>query len=136
MRISSIGVILAGFIYATSLAGAAAQAPKGGNPEAAKLTNPVEKTPESIAAGRKVYQRLCSRCHGAEGKGDGNAAGAVPPSDLTDAAWDHGSSDGEIFTTIHDGTSADMEGYAQRISDTDIWNVVNYIRTLGPPPKL
>jgi mono/diheme cytochrome c family protein len=25
-----------------------------------------------------------------------------------------------------------MEGYAQRISDTDIWNLVNYIRTLGP----
>ena len=135
MRISSIGVILAGLIYATSLAGAAAQVPKGGNPEAAKLTNPVEKTPESIAAGRKVYQRLCSRCHGSEGKGDGNAAGAVPPSDLTDATWDHGASDGEIFTTIHDGTSADMEGYAQRISDTDIWNVVNYIRTLGAAPK-
>jgi cbb3-type cytochrome c oxidase subunit III len=136
MRISSIGVILTGIIYATSLAGAAAQAPKGGNAEAAKLKDPVEKTPESIAAGRKVYQRLCSRCHGAEGKGDGNAAGAAPPSDLTDDVWDHGASDGEIFTTIHDGTSADMEGYAQRISDTDIWNVVNFIRSLGAPPKL
>jgi mono/diheme cytochrome c family protein len=136
MRISSIGLILTGIIYATSLAGAAAQAPKGGNLEAAKLKNPVEKTPESIAAGRKVYQRLCSRCHGPEGKGDGNAAGAVPPSDLTDDVWDHGSSDGEMFTTIHDGTSADMEGYAQRISDTDIWNVVNFIRSLGAPPKL
>ena len=133
MRISSIAMFLTAIIYATSLAGAAAQAPKGGNPEAAKLKNPVEKTPESIAAGRKVYQRLCIRCHGQEGKGDGGAAGAVPPSDLTDSTWDHGSSDGEIFTTIHDGTSADMEGYAQRISDTDIWNVVNYIRTLGAP---
>lgn len=124
-------MFLTAIIYAASLAGAAAQAPKGGNPEAAKLENPVAKTPESVAAGRKVYQRLCIRCHGAEGKGDGGAAGAVPPSDLTDDTWDHGSSDGEIFTTIHDGTSADMEGYAQRISDTDIWNVVNYIRALG-----
>ncbi len=131
MRISSIGLLLTGIIYATSLAGAAAQAPKGGSPEAAKLKNPVESTPESVAAGRKDYQRLCTRCPGAEGKGDGGAAGAVPPSDLTDATWDHGSSDGEIFTTIHDGTSADMEAYAQRLSDTDIWNVVNYIRTLA-----
>jgi mono/diheme cytochrome c family protein len=135
MRTSSIGLILTTIVYATSLAGAAAQAPKGGNPEAAKLKNPVEKTAESVAAGRKAYQRLCTRCHGAEGKGDGNAAGAIPPSDLTDDVWDHGSSDGEIFTAIHDGTSADMEGYAQRLGDTDIWNVVNYIRTLGPPPK-
>ena len=59
----------------------------------------------------------------------------MPPSDLTDDKWDHGSTDGDIFTTIHDGTSADMEGYAQRISDTDIWNLVNYVRTLGPSPK-
>jgi cbb3-type cytochrome c oxidase subunit III len=131
MRTSSIALILTAIIYVASLAGVGAQAPKGGNPEAAKLKNPVEKTPESAAAGRKVYQRLCVRCHGAEGKGDGGAAGAVPPSDFTDDVWDHGSSDGEIFTVIHDGTSADMEGYAQRISDTDIWNVVNYIRTFG-----
>ena len=29
--------------------------------------------------------------------------------------------DGEIFSAIHDGTSADMDGYAGRLSDTDIW---------------
>jgi mono/diheme cytochrome c family protein len=133
MRTASIAMILAAVMYATSLGIAAAQAPKGGSPEAAKLQNPVAKTPESIAAGRKVYQRFCIRCHGPEGKGDGGAAGAVPPSDLTDDSWDHGSSDGEIFTAIHDGTSPDMEGYAQRVSDTDTWNVVNYIRSLAAP---
>jgi len=135
MRIFSIAIILTALLYAVGLAGLSAQAPKGGSPAAAALKNPVEKTPESVAAGRKVYQRFCVRCHGQEGKGDGGAAGAVPPSDLSDDTWDHGSSDGEIFTTIHDGTSADMEGYAQRISDTDIWNLVNYIRSLGPQPK-
>ena len=44
---------------------------KGGSPEAAKIKNPVAATPESLAAGKRVYQRLCIRCHGAEGKGDG-----------------------------------------------------------------
>jgi hypothetical protein len=24
-----------------------------------------------------------------------------------------------------------MEGYAERISDTDIWNIVNFLRSLG-----
>jgi mono/diheme cytochrome c family protein len=105
---------------------------KGGNPEAAKITNPVASTPESIAAGKRVYARLCSRCHGSEGKGDGAAGGTVQPSDLSDDRWDYGSSDGEIFSAIHDGTSTDMEGYAQRISDTDIWNIVNFLRSLGP----
>lgn len=106
---------------------------KGGNPEAAKMKNPVAATPESIAAGKRAYTRLCVRCHGPEGAGDGTGAtGTVPPSDLTGAKWDYGSSDGEIFAVVHDGVpnSADMEGYAARMSDAEIWNVVNYVRTL------
>jgi len=95
------------------------------------MTNPVPSTPDSIAAGRRTYQRLCSRCHGAQGKGDGAAGGAVQPPDLTDDKWDYGGSDGEIFSVIHDGTSVDMEGYAERISETDIWNLVNFLRSLG-----
>ena len=103
---------------------------KGGNPEAAKIKNPVAASPESASAGKRVYTRMCSRCHGAEGKGDGTAATAPVP-DLTDAQWDYGSSDGEIFSVIHDGVSADMDGYAARLSDTEIWNVVNYVRSVA-----
>jgi cbb3-type cytochrome c oxidase subunit III len=106
---------------------------RGGNPEAAKITNPVPSTPESIAAGRQVFARLCVRCHGPSGKGDGGGAGAGgQPSDLTDAMWDFGASDGEIFSVIRDGTSADMEAYAERIGQTEIWQLINYIRSIGP----
>jgi mono/diheme cytochrome c family protein len=105
---------------------------RGGNPEAAKLKNPMPSTPESIAAGRGSYSRLCVRCHGPLGKGDGGGAGAGgQPADLTDAVWDFGSTDGEIFSVIHDGTSADMDAYAERMSDTDIWNLVNFLRSIG-----
>jgi mono/diheme cytochrome c family protein len=113
---------------------AAAQMKKGGNPEAAKLKNPVAHTADSVAAGRRVYQRMCSRCHGPAGKGDGSSTSTTPPSDLTDQTWEYGSTDGELFTVIHDGVSIDMDGYAQRISDTDIWNVVNYLRSLAEKP--
>jgi cbb3-type cytochrome c oxidase subunit III len=106
---------------------------KGGNPEAAKIKNPVAASPESASAGKRVYTRMCSRCHGAEGKGDGTAATAPVP-DLTDAQWDYGASDGEIFSVIHDGVSADMDGYAARLSDTEIWNVVNYVRSVAAKP--
>ena len=106
--------------------------PKGGNPVAAKTKNPVPATSESLAAGKRSYTRLCVRCHGPEGQGDGTGAtGPVPPGDLSDDKWDYGGSDGEIFAVIHDGVSADMEGYAQRMSDAEIWNVVNYLRTFG-----
>ena len=103
---------------------------KGGNPEAAKIKSPIPASPESASAGKRVYTRMCGRCHGPEGKGDGTAATTVVP-DLTDAAWDYGGSDGEIFSVIHDGVSADMDGYAARLSDTDIWNVVNYLRSVA-----
>jgi len=109
---------------------------KGGNPEAAKIKNPVAASPESIAAGKRSYTRLCIKCHGAEGAGDGTGAtGPVAPQDMTDEKWDYGGSDGEIFAVIKEGVpqSADMEGYAARMSDTDIWNVVNYVRTLRQP---
>ena len=103
---------------------------KGGNPEAAKIKNPISPSADSIAAGKRSYQRLCIKCHGPEGKGDGTAVTKSEPSDLTGTKWDYGKSDGEIFTVIHDGISEDMEAYSTRISDADIWNLVNYLRTL------
>lgn len=109
---------------------------RGGNPAAAKIENPVPSTQESVAAGRRTYSRLCVRCHGPAGKGDGGGAGAGgQPADLTDDGWDFGASDGEIFTVIRDGTSADMESYAERIGETDMWHLVNYIRSIGPTQR-
>jgi hypothetical protein len=62
--------------------------------------------------------------------------GCLPeqPSDFTDAQWDYGSSDEDLSSVIHDGTSSDMDGYTERLTDTDIWNVVNYIRTFETRP--
>jgi mono/diheme cytochrome c family protein len=98
--------------------------------EAAKVVNRVARTPESISAGRRSYARLCIGCHGPEGKGEGGGAGAGgQPADLT--AWDFGASDGEIFTVIRDGTSANM---MRTIDEIDIWNLVHFIRSLGPKP--
>ena len=106
---------------------------RGGNPAAAKVFNPVPPTEASIATGRRTYRLLCARCHGPAGKGDGGGAGAGgQPADFTDDTWEFGSSDGEIFAAIQQGTSADMESYAERISVTETWNLVNFLRTLKP----
>ena len=131
MRVSILMLSFAALLSVVS----AAQVKKGGNPEAAKLANPVEKTPDSISAGRRVYQRMCARCHGPAGKGDGSTTGTAQPSDLTDDKWEYGASDGEIFAAIRDGVSIDMDGYAGRVPDADIWNTVNYLRSLGPEKK-
>ena len=108
---------------------------RGGNPQAAAVKNPVAATPRSIADGQKLYQTRCRHCHGAKGLGDGPLAPKNPsPANLTDAQWDHGSSDGEIFALISNGAGQDseMKPMKRDLSATDIWRIVNYLRSLGP----
>ena len=103
-----------------------------GNADAAQLKNPVAATPESIAAGQQLYQRNCASCHGRNGQGGpGNDLIPAAPSLLGDA-WNHGSTDGEIFTNIKEGIGPDMKmkAFKAKLSDQDIWNVVNYIHSL------
>jgi mono/diheme cytochrome c family protein len=113
-------------------AGSQAQEPRR-NPEAQKLKNPEPQNAESVESGKKLYQRYCASCHGPNGKGDGGLAlSGGEPSDLTDDAWDYGSTDGEIFVVIRDGVSADMLAYKERLNEKQIWQIVNYIRSIGP----
>lgn len=125
------------FVLACALtaAPAAAQEPAAEpreSPDARALENPVEATRESLAAGRQRYVFLCRQCHGNRGAGDGDMAHAGGiPSDFTDDVWDHGASDGEIFTVIKEGVSADMQGYGNQLRDEDIWNLVNYLKSLS-----
>ena len=103
------------------------------HPEAEKIKNPVPVDAPSIEEGKKLYARFCASCHGAGAKGDGSLALAGgEASDLTDEIWDHGSSDGEIFVAIRDGVSADMLAYSDRLNDKQIWQIVNFLRSVGP----
>lgn len=101
--------------------------------EAQKIKNPVEANAETIEAGKKLYQRHCASCHGPNAKGDGGMAlSGGTPSDLTDEVWDYGSTDGEIFIAIRDGVSSDMLGYKEKLEEKQIWQIINYLRDLGP----
>ncbi len=108
------------------------------HPEAAKIQNPVAADATSIAAGQKLYVRHCSECHGESGKGDGEMAGDLnpKPADLTDAQWKHGDTDGEIFVVIRDGVKGTgMKSFAKKMTTHEMWDVVNYLRSIGPKPS-
>lgn len=100
---------------------------------AARMKNPVTSTPASISAGQALYQKQCRMCHGAAGKADTAAAKKMGASDLTDATWARGSSDGEIFVVIQEGAGPEykMKGLKGKLSDQDTWHVVNYVRSLA-----
>jgi mono/diheme cytochrome c family protein len=107
----------------------------GGSAEGKKMANPVKATPDSIAAGKTVFLRSCRFCHGEDSKGAAATAPKTitPPSDLTDAKWDRGSTDGEIFMVIRNGAGPKFEMKANKVlKDEEIWNIVNYLRSIGP----
>ena len=125
--------IAAAWLIAFSAAALSAQAPK--NAAAAKVKNPVKASAESIEAGKTAYNKYCKFCHAEDGTGNGKLAPKdTHPPNLVDAMWDHGSTDGEIFANIKDGVGPkfDMKPMKAKMMDADIWNVVNYMRSLGP----
>ena len=103
--------------------------------KAASVKNPVASTPASIANGESTFKKYCRFCHGEDAKGDGpQAPKDTHPPNLTDAKWDHGSTDGEIFAVIKDGIGPkfDMKGYNSKMTPQEMWNVVNFLRSIGP----
>jgi mono/diheme cytochrome c family protein len=99
-------------------------------PSAAK-NNPVAPTHESLAAGQKTYSKTCAMCHGKSGDADGPAVIElnIHPAKLSDPKLTI-ESDGSLFWKITTGKKP-MPGYGKRLSETDRWNLVNYIRTLS-----
>jgi mono/diheme cytochrome c family protein len=120
-------------VVVVCVATAAAQGPNG-SAEARKMKNPVASNATSVAAGKTAYQKYCRFCHGAEGLGDGpSAPKGSKPSNLTDREWTRGSTDGEIFVVLRDGAGPkfEMKGFKGRMTDEDMWYVVNYIRSIA-----
>jgi mono/diheme cytochrome c family protein len=127
--------IVVSLALTSATVGVIAQATKGGNPKAAAVKNPVPANANSINRGRQAYTKACRHCHGSTGLGDGNLAPKNPsPANLTDAEWTYGSTDGEIYAVIANGIGGDseMKGARSEMTATDMWNIVNYLRSIGP----
>jgi len=98
--------------------------------EAAKK-NPVAPSQDSVGAGEKVYTKHCLSCHGKSGNGDGPDAAdlGIQAAKFSDPRLRR-ESDGAFYWKITVGKKP-MPGYKTRLSETDRWNVINYLRTLG-----
>jgi mono/diheme cytochrome c family protein len=94
------------------------------------MKNPIASTQQSIAAGQKIYSKTCAMCHGKTGDADGPAVIElnIHPAKLSDPQLAT-ESDGSLFWKITTGKKP-MPAYGKRLSETDRWHLINYIRTL------
>jgi mono/diheme cytochrome c family protein len=89
-----------------------------------------------LAAAKQNYDTFCVKCHGANGKGDGPAAATLStkPRDYTDCAKMAKESDDKLFNVIKNGGAAnglskDMQAWSSGFEDSEIHDLVAYVRT-------
>ena len=92
----------------------------------------VSQPERDVLSGRVIYSTICIRCHGVDGKGDGQMKFTPPVADLTSLAV-QGKLDARLFKSVHDGKpNTAMGAWRESLSDDEIWDALAYVRTLAP----
>ena len=91
--------------------------------------NPVKPTGESVARGKELYQAGCISCHGLDGRGDGPDSVKLSPAPTDFRLHMPLHTDPQFYAFIANGyPGSAMPGFSKTYSETDIWNLVNYLR--------
>jgi mono/diheme cytochrome c family protein len=132
MRKLCILAILSAFLFSVAILLAQTSSPDAcSNPAAAKaMVNPVKPTAESLAQGKKYYGYDCAMCHGATGNGKGEVETSDKLPDFTNADSMKDKSDGELFCSLKTG-KGHMPLERIRATPNELWNLVNYVRSLA-----
>lgn len=100
------------------------------------MKNPLAGQQDAVTAGKDLFTTNCVPCHGTDAKGGGPAGASLDPkpADLTDPAAND--PDGQIFYRIAEGPTGGPKGSAMpawkgTLTDTQIWQVITYLRSLG-----
>ncbi len=136
MKLSTF-LLGAGFVLALSSGTASAQEkPKGKEwkaPEAAaKVKSPVKADDAAaIKGGKELYGQHCKSCHGLKGKGDGTKAEKIEIlcGDFTSKEFKD-LTDGTIYWKTTEGRKP-MPSFKEKLSDSERWQVIAYLRTLN-----
>jgi mono/diheme cytochrome c family protein len=102
-------------------------------------TNPVASTKESIALGEQTFVLRCAGCHGrkADGKGPNSLDISPKPRNLRNSFFVNSVADQRLFDSILYGVqgTAMPSWIDYGLSQNDVGNIVNFIRSLNPKTK-
>jgi len=93
---------------------------------------PVPPSADTLAAGKTIYDKNCSPCHGVELKGNGpGAAGtAKPPRNFTDCVAMENFDLLMHHDAVVNGRPVNgMPAWGKKLSDAEIWQVIMYERS-------
>lgn len=80
-----------------------------------------------VARGKELFAKICSACHGAEGKG--NIAMGAP--NLTDRTWLYSAAEPVIIETILKGRTNQMPAHKELLSESRIHLLTAYVLSLS-----
>jgi len=89
--------------------------------------NPLSGSAAAVGAGQTLFTQLCQGCHGPGGQGGGDRGPA-----LTAGTFTHGSGDADLFRAIRSGIRGTQMAPFAALSDTEVWQLVAYLRSLAP----
>jgi mono/diheme cytochrome c family protein len=82
-----------------------------------------------LAAGRRIFERKCARCHSPTGDGKTVVAGRFPYANLIDGVWRSDGSAEAIEKQIRQGHDP-MPSFQGKLTDEQIRQTVVYVREL------
>ncbi|HEY4900876.1 MAG TPA: c-type cytochrome [Terriglobales bacterium] len=125
-------VLLCAFLFfAVALQSQAGASGSCANPDdVKKMVNPVKPTAESLAQGKKYYGYDCAMCHGKTGDGKGDVENTDKLPDFTNPASLKDKTDGELFCSLKTG-KGHMPLENIRVTPNELWNLINYVHSLG-----
>jgi mono/diheme cytochrome c family protein len=99
-------------------------------------TAPMSAERLSLEVGRRIYEKECAYCHGADGRADTEVAKVLnpPPLNFTDPIVMARLDDGRVYLAIYRGRPGTaMGGRGELLAPAEIIDVMRYIRTLVRP---